>query len=370
MWIEERCGKYRYSERYKDPMTGKTKKVSVTLEKNTASARKKASAMLQKMIDAALCDSVTPGNLTLQELISKYAEHQSKTVKKSTAERNGFEAKAVARILDGDSIADRLTVAHVMEKLLSAGETATCTNARIKYIKALFRWGYKSDLLPSPALADKLEYLPDYRKKEKLADKYMEVEELEAVLDAMTVDRWRLLTEFLCLSGIRIGELIALNDYDVSDKYIHVSKTFDLRTEILSDTPKTDSSNRDVYIQPELADCIRKIRKERKIMELSGGIRSRLFFPARDGGYMHYHAYRKYLAEITEKAIGRKLTPHACRHTMVSIFAAQGAGLEAIGRRLGHSGTEVTRAIYYHVTAEQRKKDEEQISAIKVLKGG
>ena len=177
----------------------------------------------------------------------------------------------------------------------------------------------------------------------KLTDKYMGLEEYETVLDAMTTTRWKLLTQFLCLSGLRIGELIALDDSDVGEKYIHVSKTYDLRTGTLSETLKTEASNRDIYIQSELAECIKQIRKERRFAELDNGFRSGLFFPDTDGGYLHYHSYRIYFGRLTKKVIGRKLTPHACRHTMTSIFAEQGTSLEAINRRLGHSGTEVTR---------------------------
>ncbi|EHR38137.1 hypothetical protein HMPREF9708_00221 [Facklamia languida CCUG 37842] len=37
MWIEELSnGKYKYCERYLDKKTGKNKRVSITLDKNTA----------------------------------------------------------------------------------------------------------------------------------------------------------------------------------------------------------------------------------------------------------------------------------------------------------------------------------------------
>lgn len=369
MWIEERTGKYRYFERYKDSLTGKTKRVSVTLDKDNDKCRRKAAVMLQRKIETALGVSDTPQDLTLQELIDKYTDYQRKTVKESTATRNEYEAKAVARILGGSSVVNRLTTAFVTDRLLSAGESPTSTNARMKYLRALIRWGYKSDLIPSAALADKLEYLPDYRKKEKLEVKYMEVNELESVLNAMKVKRWKLLTQFLCLSGLRIGELVALDDADVTDKYIHINKTYSYLSGKPSDTPKTDTSNRDVYIQSELAECIAGIRAERKKWLLKSGKRSELFFPDLDGGYLHYDAYRKYLKETTAAVIGRPLTPHACRHTMTSIFAAQGAEFEVISRRLGHSGSDITKEIYYHVTELQRKKDEGQIDKIKVLSG-
>ena len=43
MWVEELPnGKFKYFERYKDPLTEKWKKVSITLEKCSRQAEKKA----------------------------------------------------------------------------------------------------------------------------------------------------------------------------------------------------------------------------------------------------------------------------------------------------------------------------------------
>ena len=47
MWIEEtKNGKYKFVERYTDYITGKTKRVSVTMDKNTPKNRKLAIDML------------------------------------------------------------------------------------------------------------------------------------------------------------------------------------------------------------------------------------------------------------------------------------------------------------------------------------
>lgn len=43
MWIEKTpSGKFKYVEQYTDYMTGKKKRVSITLEKDTASAKRTA----------------------------------------------------------------------------------------------------------------------------------------------------------------------------------------------------------------------------------------------------------------------------------------------------------------------------------------
>ena len=64
MWIEELPnGKYKYSERYTDPYTEKTKKVSVTLSSKSNQAKKKATTELQdkinQKINAPKLDSIT-----------------------------------------------------------------------------------------------------------------------------------------------------------------------------------------------------------------------------------------------------------------------------------------------------------------------
>ena len=52
MWVEELpSGKFRYAERFLDPRTGKMKKVSVTLEKNSKQAYRQAINILSKKIN-------------------------------------------------------------------------------------------------------------------------------------------------------------------------------------------------------------------------------------------------------------------------------------------------------------------------------
>ncbi|XCY69914.1 hypothetical protein ABG808_07315 [Streptococcus iniae] len=51
MWIEElENGKFKYIERYRNPLTGKSNKVSVTLDKNSKQAENKARNLLQNKI--------------------------------------------------------------------------------------------------------------------------------------------------------------------------------------------------------------------------------------------------------------------------------------------------------------------------------
>ncbi|MFR7442807.1 MAG: hypothetical protein ACLUUO_04060 [Sellimonas intestinalis] len=69
MWVEKtKSGNYKFVERYKDYLTGKKKKASVTLEKNNASARKQAAEMLAGIIAERQTAPAAPEKITLKNL--------------------------------------------------------------------------------------------------------------------------------------------------------------------------------------------------------------------------------------------------------------------------------------------------------------
>lgn len=368
MWVEPVIGKtkttYKFSKRYKDPVTGRNRKVSVTLDRNTAASRKKARDLLRAKIAAR----VPSKSITLQDATSLYNQFQSETVKLSTLTRNKRQMKSLTRILGMSTPLDHLTAGYINLCFAKSGEKNSTLNERLVRLKAFLRWAYAHDYIESVDFLDKLSPRPDSTRKEKLIDKYMEPEELSALLEAMTSQtKWQLLTRFLCLSGLRIGEASALLDADVGPEYINVHATYNNEVGLI-DTPKTDASAREVYIQPELEECIREIRQTIRMEKLRFGYQSDLFIPsAPKGGHLHYDAYRKYLGEKTEAVIGRRLTPHACRHTMTSLMAAAGVPLETIARRLGHEDSDVTKKIYFHITRKLREKDNEVLRMTSIL---
>ena len=56
MWAETtKDGKTKFREQYKDPLTGKYKKVSVTYDKNTNQTRRKAQIVLESNYSQKTC---------------------------------------------------------------------------------------------------------------------------------------------------------------------------------------------------------------------------------------------------------------------------------------------------------------------------
>lgn len=370
MWSEVQSnGKIKYVERYEDPLTLKQKKLSITLEgKDTAANRKKAQASLQERIIAAIGPS--SNNITLGQLCTRYLEFQSKTVKASTLERNKRTLNKLVKKFGTDSIVDKLTVSYITDKLLEMDCTNVTRNEYIKRFKAMLVWGEKMDLHENSRLVNKLTlFKEETTKKERIQDKYLEPEEAKKLLQYMADSnswRWYHLTNILLLSGMRIGEAIALNSSDVDNTSIHVTKTYDHINRIVT-TPKTMTSNRDIFIQEELDDAIKLYKLWRKEYNFSNGIKTKLFFSDNNGDYINYFSYEKYLRELSHKLIGRTITAHALRHTHVSLMAASGVSVETISRRVGHDNSRVTKDIYLHVTKSVIESDNEAIKKKKIL---
>ncbi|MGO5338098.1 site-specific integrase [Bilifractor sp. LCP19S3_H10] len=230
------------------------------------------------------------------------------------------------------------------------------------------RWAYRAGYVDDAAYLDRIQRkrVPSTRVRD--AEKYLEHEEIDKLLSGMKVERWKLLTEFLILSGLRIGEAIALNDSDVDlgTREISVTKTFSREIRQIS-TTKTEMSERSVYMQDELLDVCRRIKKFEKERQLMYVYRTDLFMSDDYGKYISYDAYAKYFRENAERFLGRRLTPHSLRHTHTALLAEAGVSLDVISRRLGHANSGVTRDVYMHVTNKMRDRDRERLKSVKML---
>lgn len=361
MWEQNRNGSIYLCERLYDPLTGRSRTLTVKVSKDTASARKEA----QRRLLAKLEDNKPNKRLHLSDLIELYLKEHERTVRHSTYYRDEKSLNSTLGIV-GDVFIDQMTAGYIRKKMIESGRENGTLNEFIKRFKTFLMWAYRNDYIERD-VADKLTLFPDKTAKAKVADKYLEKEELQALLDAMEIERWKLLTQFLALSGLRVGEAIALDVTDIDTEYIHVRKSYS-EAFAMGET-KTDASNRDVFIQPELAAVIRKIRTCMKKQALLHRYEDQGYFMSGiDGGRVGYAAYCKYLKDIAQKVVPNKqVTPHTLRHTMTSLFSEAGVPLDIISRRLGHENSAITRNIYLHQTEGHKKKDNREVASVTLL---
>lgn len=347
-------------ERIKDPQTGLLKVVSVKCSGTSERAKQEAYRALQSKIE-----KLSDTNFRFFDTVDVYLSEMQRTWKPSSYTRECSHFKSIKQIL-GDAYLDSMTAGFVRMKFISSGKKNRTINDYQASLKMFWRWAYRNDFVKSLEVADKLFSLHDQPKKDRIQDKYLEVKELKKLLSAMKEERYRLLSRFMCLTGMRIGEVIALDNSDVWGAVIRVNKTWDLSNRIIT-APKTAESRREIHVQPELKDCIEEIRKYMSWQAEVCGYQSDIFFPDLKGQRLVYSHYNEYLAEVSETVLGRRVTPHIFRHTHCSMLVAKGMSYDAISARLGHEDSKITKQIYTHRLNELREKENKQLDRIRLI---
>lgn len=363
MYVEQlKSGNFRYQMTYIDELTGKRKRVSCTLPKNTDKARREAEKILVGKIRTPSSSDATFGEVSE----SFYKAHKD-VWRAGTCTRYSFSLNALKTALGADTRVSKLTARYVMEGIREAKPRAATRNELLRSFKTVMRWAYKNDYLDDIKWLDKLERFPEPTIREKNKEKYLERDELAKLLPELKIDLERYLISFLALSGLRIGEALALQKDDIDGRTIHVTKTLNLQTRTIQEGAKTYSSNRDVWIQDELFELCKDIRKYMMKTSMLCGFRSEFFFCDFEGRPLQYDRVNKYFRENCERVIGRRLSLHSLRHTHASLMFEGGASLESVSLRLGHSDSLITKQIYLHVTDRLKDQYNETFNQIRIL---
>ena len=167
--------------------------------------------------------------------------------------------------------------------------------------------------------------------------------------------------EFIALTGLRVGELLALRvqDYDAAKSCISVNGSIMTRlpngdTEKRS-TPKTNSSYRTVGLPARACQILKVFMAENSAsLAWYKGLyvdRGYIFTNKRGFPY-NYTSLCRALSCVN--ITGKHITTHIFRHTHISILAEQGEPLKVIMDRVGHKNANTTLAIYTHVTDKMK----------------
>lgn len=352
MYIQQVKGGFRFFESYIDPLTRIRKRTSITLDRNTTKSRKEAADLLARKIQTLTDPQRLKTNQTLsvRAVCDAWIKYQFDNFKEQTGLTCQSEANVLLRLIDGKIAVDQLTARYVNTVIAQSGRSPCWKNVRVHTVKKIINWAYKMDYVPDKSWLDKLALYKDDAAARRQY-KYMEEDELKKVLAVMS-DRDRLITQVLALSGMRIGELIALktDNVDLEKRVIHIIETHSPATKKDS-TAKTETSNRDIYIQDELLAVLRHV--------FPGPV---YFF-----GNIRYKQYNDALKAATRKTINRELTTHAMRHTHIALLAAAQVPLDVASRRVGHKNIDITRNIYFHVTAKLKQSDENYLDRARLI---
>ncbi len=168
----------------------------------------------------------------------------------------------------------------------------------------------------------------------------------EKVLDAC-IAKYRPVFFFLCCTGLRIGEFLAIDwqkDVDHKGRFIYVTKTVDIDTGEVLLSPKTDNSVRSVPFLEDLLPVIKVLSQNRYT----------------------YTSCRLYFSRLYKRLRLRGYNIHSFRHTFASVCNAVGMRPKTAQHLLGHSDVNLTLNLYTHVLRAGKSKIFEYVQKLKI----
>lgn len=368
MWIEERQSKkgtrYKYCERFELP-NGEIRKVSVVFNTNSSHARKQAIIELQRKYEQAVKEIDINKVVTYYDVAMSWLEHTEPTVKRSTHINHTIYVNKIFTYIDKSlpiASLTAVTLEDVLHKVYYVENLSySYTRATFTTMKAIYKHAKRKKLIPSLIDFEDIEIKKkpfshsDIAKKQ---NKFLDAVELkETLMQLSKIDsRISLLFEFVSLTGLRIGELLALrySDYDKENATININGTiqYDYKnsSEIKRGTPKNIYSVRDVSLSDRAVSILDSIMLENKRRSLwfEGYIDHGYIFTSSRGNPYDIQFLNRRLKGVHIE--GKHLTTHIFRHTHISMLAELGVPLKTIMQRVGHNDPNTTLSIYTHVT--------------------
>ena len=151
-------------------------------------------------------------------------------------------------------------------------------------------------------------------------------------------------------TGLRLGELIALNedDFNREEHYIKISKalseTRGKKEMALTKTKKT----RVQHYPADLEVLLDKHLEIEALKKQQLGVENNLIFTGINGGFISKKTISDWFRRFLIRNKLKRITFHGLRHTSATILLASGIPLKNVAERFGHSRASTTANIYAH----------------------
>lgn len=226
--------------------------------------------------------------------------------------------------------------------LMDKGYASTSVNRKLSSLRSFYKFLLKKKVV----LVDPLRKITGPKNKKPLPS-FLKENEMNRLLDDTDFGegfegcRDHLIIEMFYATGIRLSELIGLDDKDV-----------DFSASLLKVTGKRNKQ-RLIPFGDELKEGMLEyvnVRNE-QVLE-SGGA----FFVRKNGERLYKNlVYNLVKRNLSKVATLKKKSPHVLRHTFATTMLNNNAELGAVKELLGHESITTTE-IYTHATFEELKK--------------
>lgn len=199
-------------------------------------------------------------------------------------------------------------------------------------------------------------------RKEKDIYSLAEAKAVLSLIDEKAPTDYKLFFNLLAYTGMRRGEALGLeyNDIDFTNSVLSIKRTSNYRKGfgVYTDTPKTETSYRSLYIQPKIIELIKQLQADQQEQANKCGdlwVHSDRLFVTWCGKPMHPNTPYTWLQRFCERENVSFKGLHSFRHFVATQAIASGVDVKAVSAMLGHSQTSTTLNIYAHAVQQTNK---------------
>ena len=357
-WISEKdCFEYRFyydGKRYS--CYGKTER----------EAREKANEKERLLSERMNLDN---RKITLNAFhATVWLEEQKKIVKTSTLYAYEKQWKYISDEL-GDMKLIEITKADIMlfQKKQIKSRSAASVNRSIRLLKQILSAAVDDRIISfNPCTVKPLK--TERTKATDTIHRALSDEEVEIFMKYASNSHYYNLFQFLKNSGLRIGEALALQLYDITRGEVRITKTVSRTSGSgyeLSDTPKTASSYRTIPISDKMEPWIEAQKRRNTLLF---GVQPWLF-PNSRGEMANYNSVDICIHSIVRMINndGIEFEPfsvHAFRDTYATNFIKNGGSPYVLMKLLGHSNIKITLGTYVQPSLETMKTEMEKTKVV------
>lgn len=231
-------------------------------------------------------------------------------------------------------------------------------NLMVNYTKKVFQYALEEGHISDNPF--NVTHIPRAQEAKKEGPDFYDKHELKVFLEASkgygkNGKFWNTFLHFLAFTGLRSGEVRALewDDINFEKELVSVNKTLSVRqseennkTEMyLSDMTK-NGEDRLVVLDEITLNKLENLREQQPK-------ETKLVFPALRGElnqWMHAQSANNAMRKIAENNNLKRIKVHELRHTHCSLLFDAGVGVKEVQERLGHKDITITLNVYTHVT--------------------
>lgn len=298
--------------------------------------------------------------LTLEQLSYEWLLKSKNSLKRSTYQSYEYVIKHyISNSVISDFPTNRLNEYSLLDytnALLSKNLSPKTVNDILTILNQVLKYSnkiYSTDFVP-------VQFVKQNKKEMRVLTK-TEQKRLEVYLNK-NMDNYKFGTLLTLYTGMRIGELCALQWKDINHGVIKISKTmYRLKDEngqsrVVIESPKTDTSNRIIPIPLFLVNIVELYRANDNTYLLSNEKLQ----------YAEPRLMQMKFKKMTIECGLENVTFHTLRHTFATRCIECGFDIKTLSEILGHSNVSTTLNKYVHSSLELKQENMNKLMQISV----